>query len=306
MRKPNFFIVGSRKCGTTALYNYLRIHPDIFMAPKEAHFFGSDLLYKDLIWKNNINEYLKLFNPVKKQKMLGDASVNYILSTKAAKEIKEFNPQAKIIIMLRNPVDQMYSSYHQLLALGNETIGEFEKALDAEEKRKSGKVFVGNVNKKELLYRYAAHYYNQVKRYLDVFEKRNVLIIITEEFKQNIHGTYKNVLGFLGVDSSFKLDPNFINRDNIRNSSQRPKNVLIQRIMHVLTLQPKILTMAGKILPIKDKSIIYSFLRKINTKYVPYPPMSNSLRKKLTKEFIPEIKRLETLINRDLSIWYKN
>ena len=114
MNKPNLFIVGAPKCGTTFLYHYLKQHPEIYFPDfKEPHFFGSDLIRKNGAYDLSLNNYKSLFNSDKK--IIGEASTFYIFSKNAAKEIYDFNPDAKIIIMLRNLVDLAYSLHSQLL-----------------------------------------------------------------------------------------------------------------------------------------------------------------------------------------------
>jgi hypothetical protein len=119
MRKPDFFIVGAPKSGTTAMYFYLKQHPEIFMPErKELHFFGSDFFAPHFV--RDLKEYLKFFEGADNKKRIGEASVWYLYSKRAAFEIKEFNPDADIIIMLRNPVDMMYSLRETLRKKGIE------------------------------------------------------------------------------------------------------------------------------------------------------------------------------------------
>src|SRR5258706_10449866 len=110
INNPDFFIVGAPKCGTTAMNDYLGQHPDIYMAPKELHYFGADLKIKDKISES---AYLQYFKNAGNKKILGEASVWYLFSGTAAKEIKNFSPDAKILIMLRNPVEVVYSLHSQ-------------------------------------------------------------------------------------------------------------------------------------------------------------------------------------------------
>src|SRR5262245_29668254 len=129
MRKPDFFIVGAPKCGTTAIFEYLAPHPEVFLAPKEPHFFGSDIRS---IRQVNEAEYLKLFGSAENELRLGDASVFYFYSNVAPQEIREFSPDARIIISLRNPVDMVYSLHSQLVFSLEDEIEDFETALRAE------------------------------------------------------------------------------------------------------------------------------------------------------------------------------
>jgi len=139
MRTPDFFIVGAPKCGTTAMSDYLRQHPEIYMPQrKEPHFFGSDLDAPYPYFIRDKEQYFSLFAEAKDEKRVGEASVWYLYSKRAAFEIKEFCPTASIIIMLRNPVDMIYSLHSQRLFTGNEDIPDFEEALEAEEDRKRG------------------------------------------------------------------------------------------------------------------------------------------------------------------------
>src|SRR5687767_7533385 len=124
--RPNFFIVGAPKCGTTSLYNYL----------KEPHYFCTDFYKPSGLTED---QYLELFAPAKSEKRIGEGSTWYIYSEEARKGIKAFDPDARIIIMLRDPVAMMYSLHAQRLWLARENIQDFEEALDAESDRKEGR-----------------------------------------------------------------------------------------------------------------------------------------------------------------------
>jgi hypothetical protein len=109
MPYPNFFIVGAPKSGTTALHTYLGMHPEVFMGPKEAHFFAPDVRIEPL----DSDKYFEGFVGAEGKACIGEASVFYLYPEKAAAAIHEFNPNAKIIVMLRNPVDLLYSLHSQ-------------------------------------------------------------------------------------------------------------------------------------------------------------------------------------------------
>ena len=117
MTLPSFFIVGAPKAGTTSLYHYLEEHPEVYMSPiKETNFFSSKQmqeqeLYYDATPIQSKNQYLELFKDVSQEKQVGEASVSYLYYTGVAKKILEFNPKAKIVIMLRNPVERAFSHY---------------------------------------------------------------------------------------------------------------------------------------------------------------------------------------------------
>src|SRR5882672_7839349 len=128
IEKPNLFIVGAPRCGTTSMYDYLKQHPDVFMPEvKEPHFLGTDLTSSRFI--RDEGKYQALFATAKNEKRIGEASVWQLYSKIAAYEIKEYSPTARVIIMLRNPVDMMYSLYGQHIFSGDEEISDFEEAL---------------------------------------------------------------------------------------------------------------------------------------------------------------------------------
>ncbi len=136
MRKPNLFIVGAPKSGTTSLFHALAQHGAVFACKKkEPLFFGSDFS-KNRCYTEE--EYLDLFAAAKEETYLLEATTWYLFSERAAREIFEFNPESKIIIMLRNPVDLLYSLYYQRLFNGDEDLLTFEAALAAEPFRRMG------------------------------------------------------------------------------------------------------------------------------------------------------------------------
>src|SRR5947207_7904708 len=139
--KPDFFIVGAPRSGTTAMFHYLSTHPEIWMSDrKEMHFFGSDLNFGPQFFRRDLKAYLAEYEGRNGALRAGDASVWYLMSKKAAGEIKAFNPDASIIIMLRDPTELLQSMYYMFRYDGNEHLPTFEEALAAEEQRRAGKL----------------------------------------------------------------------------------------------------------------------------------------------------------------------
>ncbi len=162
LKKPDFFIVGAPKSGTTALNNYLSQHPDVFMAQKELHRFGSDLKMRIV---PSQEEYLQSFQSAGEGKLIGEASVWYLFSKTAATEIKRFSPAARIVIMLRNPVEVLPSLHSQNLYNGNEDTKDLKKALDLDVERKKGNFLPDSLDFFALpSYFDSALYFEQVKR----------------------------------------------------------------------------------------------------------------------------------------------
>lgn len=128
--RPNFFIVGIPKTGTTALWLYLSGHPDVYMPiVKEPHHFGSDV--RSGLTLQRRDTYLGLFAAAGDARAIGEASVWYLLSKDAAAEIAAFEPRARIIAMVREPVSQIRSLDNHQMALGIEDVTDLARAIVA-------------------------------------------------------------------------------------------------------------------------------------------------------------------------------
>ena len=152
--KPNFYVVGAPKCGTTSLYRYLSEHPQIFLPKKkELHFFsrpeldryskgtGDRQVLQSL--PRQLHEYESFYNGVSASEIaIGDISPSYFVHLGAAARIKSYNNEAKVIVCLRNPIDKAFSQYMHQVALGKEPLS-FYQAIEAEEDRKNGRISGG-------------------------------------------------------------------------------------------------------------------------------------------------------------------
>lgn len=163
--KPNFFIVGAAKAGTTSLWQYLRQHPDIFM-PADIG-WKEPSYYCDTYGVKDYDFYLALFKEAGSRKRIGKASTPYLSSLESAGRIHEACADAKIIIMLRNPVDRAFSLYKWMHRYGYENLTPFEAALDAEvQSRKDNETFIkehsrkgGSTYYRDFLYFHSGLYY---------------------------------------------------------------------------------------------------------------------------------------------------
>lgn len=263
---------------------------------KESHFFGTDFNSPKFIRDRKL--YLALFSEAKDERRIGESSVWYLYSKKAAAEIKEFSPSAGIIIMLRNPVDMLYSQHSQFLYNGNEDIACFEEAINAEEDRKRGFRIPPYVHFVEsLFYKETAKYTDQVRRYFDVFGRENVHVIIYDDFKSNVAGAYRECLRFLGVTEDFRPEFKAINPN---------KRVRSNALRNFLQNPPQIVKSFGRLfvsVPLHQKLV--KNLTSFNRKYESRPPMDAGLRSKLQAEFAPEVERLSGLLKRDVTQWCK-
>ncbi len=208
--KPDFFIVGAPKCATTAMCTYLAQHPEIFIPRiKEPDFFGSDL--PGVRAARTEAEYLNLFRDGG-GKLCGEGSVWNLFSRRAAKEIYDFNPEAKIIIMLREPVELLRSLHNELIFQGREDIEDFQEALLAETERRKGNRIPSRCTRFGLLYSDVVKFSEQIGRYFDIFEKENIHIVIYDDLVANIEVVYRDILEFLRVDPTFQPEFEIINR----------------------------------------------------------------------------------------------
>lgn len=296
MRNPDFFIVGAPKCGTTALYDYLKQHPEIFMPEaKEPHHFGKDLLRPSPSFRD-VDKYLALFSTARDEKRLGEASTHYLYSRTAAAEIKHFNSAASIIIMLRNPVDMMYSLHSQCLYNGDEDITDFRAALDAGEDRKQGRRIPERAYlTHSLVYKEMAKYCEQVERYLAAFGEEKVKVIIYDDFKRDTSRVYADACAFLDVDQRF--DPVI----SVLNSNKRARSESLQTFIE--RPPPTALKIVKALSPHSLRIAVAANLRGLNTDHKPRPPMPADLRRQLQEEFADEVTRLGSLLGRDLSRW---
>lgn len=200
MKKPNFFIVGAPKCGTTALSAYLSGHPNIFFCnPKEPHYFASDLDGHRPI--RSLDAYLELFRKAGPQHLaVGEGSVFYLYSKNALSNIHEFNPAAKIIVMLRDPVELIQSLHQQYLHGLYENEPNLERAWGLQEKRRGGNAIPRLCRQPELLlYGEMGKLGAQLERLYSIFPDCQIKIIRFEDFVKNTAEVYRDVLRFLSV-----------------------------------------------------------------------------------------------------------
>ncbi len=293
MRKPDSFIVGASKCGTTALYEYLSQHPDIFMSPeKEPAYFCPDLYPL----RRSEEEYLQLFLEATTQKRIGEASSSYLYSKQAAAEIKNFCPAARIIIMLRNPVDMLHSRHAQLYYHCVEDIEDFGQALAAEQDRKEGRRPARPEHSiQHLFYRETAKYTEQINRYLDLFPADRIKVIIFDDFKSETARVYRDVCLFLDVDPTFQ--PTF----RVVNENRKIRSRFLQELLEVPG--PTLRKIGRPLTPRSLRHKIMKDLRQLNSTPAPRKPLDSDFRRALQAEFRPEVMRLSQLLNRDLSHW---
>ncbi len=290
---PDFLIVGSAKSGTTSLWYYLDQHPDIFMNKgiKELGYFSK---YYGI---NDIDEYLKYFDDAKENQVIGEACHPYLSSEDPAAKIFKFNPNMKIIMILRNPVYRAYSLYNWMIQHAWEHLETFEEALDYEEVRAKDVNFIENNNFYYLNYLYfrSGLYYEQVKRYLDIFPRDNIKIYIYEDFKKDNKKVVKDIFRFLNVNEDIPL---VLDKQN---ESKRIRSVKLQFLL------------ANRFIGYSDKLFIPRRISQkaqhilVNFNEVSNPPklLSADTKQKLLNRYKDDIDKLSSLLNINLNDYWK-
>lgn len=298
MTYPNVFLVGAPKCGTTSLTRYLAPHPQVFICtPRETFHFCTDLDVHPGMRIADRRAYVKLFEPAGDAGAIIDASVWHLYSTQAAANIHESAPDAKIIIMLRNPVDMMWSLHGWFLYTAAEDILDFREAVAAQDDRRAGRRLPSDpVAPRALQYTDVVTYSPQVQRYLDRFNRDRVKIILFDDLIADTPGVYRSVLEFIGVDPSF--EPDF----KVHGAAKEIRNPGIKQL---LRRHRWLRVSLGRIMPMNMRGRIGRSLAKLR----PDTPqreqsMDLALRRQLIEQFHPEIDRLSALIGRDLSHWF--
>jgi hypothetical protein len=296
-RFPNFFVIGVAKAGTTSLYHYLGQHPEIFMSPvKEPRYFalaghsldfhgpGDERMREKTT--TTLDAYLKLFAGVRDELAVGEASVIYIHHPAAAESIARNVPEAKIIAVLRDPIDRAQSAFLYHLRDGYEPLAEFDDALAAEPERIAAGWYYG------WHYRDQGFYHRNLARYFERFDPSRIRVYLHEDLDGNPHGVLSDIFGFLGVDEGFRPDVS-----TRHNPSGRPRSHRAQRL---LTRRHPLKEAVKSVIPEQWGHRLIAAVQPAN---LMRPPVKAETRARLVEGYADDIRQLESLIGRDLSHW---
>lgn len=305
MKCPDFFIVGAPRCGTTSLASYLGAHPQVFMChPKEPYHFCADLPRQYWIAYADRERYIKLFD-MAGDRLAGEATTHYLYSETAAEEILGLNPDAKIIIMLRDPVEMVISAHTHGVLWGYENIADLELALNAEDDRSQGRrISRLCLYPTSLRYTFMASYNEHVRRYLDIFGRERVRVVLFDDLKTQPEKVYRETLDFLNLEVADL--PDF----KVHNAARRWRSPWVARIGFAL-LYPANRYWAKNPSFHRKVVLVIAYLlfrvqRRFNRTYCERPNMPLELKQKLRELFRKDVQELEGLIEMDLSSWMQS
>ena len=295
-RSPNFFIVGAPKCGTTAMHDYLSQHPDVFMpSAKEHNHFATDLIPQSDPYASR-EHYLALFRDASHEIRVGETSVFHLYSRVAAQGIHSFEPDARIVVMLRDPLQWIASYHSQMLYNGDENVSDLEAALDAESDRRRGRRVPERLRfVQRLFYSEVMGFSEQLERYFVEFGRGSVHVILHDEFVRDPAGVLRDLLVFLEVDPEF--EPQW----RVSNPNKEVRSRLVSEFLRrppAWVAEP-----VTRIFPEAWRRAARVRLRRLNATEKERTAMGVDLRRQLAVEFRPEVDRLQNLLGRSLSTW---
>jgi hypothetical protein len=296
---PNFFIVGAQKAGTTSLYFYLKDIPQVYMSPlKEPFYFAPHAVHNsasDII--RDKKEYLRLFEKANGHIAIGEASPIYLWDPDAPKLIHQTVPHARIIMILRDPIERAYSIYLEKVRYSGVKSSFYDELM---RDYKSQEKLYG----KSQLYVEFGMYYEQVKRYFDIFGREQVKVIVFEEFVQHPEQIVNEVLAFLGV----KYTVTEIREQH--NPYSVPRSPLSRLIFAFFRWLRARNVRFYKLLMLLPDSVLESlplpsgkssgFAAKILFKRIEKPKMEPEAFKFLQEIYYDDVLRLESLLGRSL------
>lgn len=297
-RLPDFMIIGAARSGTTAVYSFLRQHPGVFMSRvKEPNYFafepgalsfagpGAEFVNNSV---TSFEAYGELFADAPAGARVGEASPLYLYSEHAPRRISDRLPDARLIAILRNPVEQAHSHFLYARKEMIEPLADFGAALDAQEERRAARW--------QPLFQYSAfpRYNIQLRRYLECFRREQMLLFLYEDLERDPSGLMRQIFRFIGVDDRFVPD--------VRarpNAGGDPRSRLLQSVV----MRPNVASqLAGALLPPDTRRWLRDLISSRNTAKVELPRAAGE---RLRATMRDDIIDLQTLIQRDLSAWLR-
>jgi len=296
---PHFFVIGASRSGTTSLYHCLRRHPEIYLHPhrKEARFFGhwcSGLDFRGprdeqaaATIISDLASYEALFREARPGQCIGDVSPVYLYLPEAARQIYQQAPAAKLVAMLRHPVERAFSSYSNLRRKGIEPLDDFDRAMQAEPERIAARWHP------RWHYRSRGFYARQLERYLAWFPSEQIRIYLTDDLRHDRQAVLSDLFRFLGVDPSVKI---VVPCDY--HVQWHPRRWVLSRGPIAASAPTASHPAAGAVT--RGTRPLMRWLGRLAFKPPSLPPAS---RQRWLRDYREDIARLERMLMRDLSSW---
>jgi hypothetical protein len=310
-RVPDFFIVGHAKSGTTALYEMLQAHPQIYMPSiKETQFLSRALYYREqpptgpaTVRPQTLDAYLSLFAPAPPEQRAGEASTDYLRTLATAPRIAALQPGARIVAILREPVAFLVSLHLQLLQVGIETETDFARAIELEQERSEGR----NVPRRSgwppaLMYSQHVRYVDQLRSYHECFGHEQVLVLIYDDFRRENELAVRQVQRFLEVDDSLEVPAAEAN-PTVRVRSRRA-----EKMLHSVSVGRGPVSLAAKtaVKALTSERLRHGALgaaKRVVVDKQPEPP-DERFTQELRRRFKGEVVAASEYLGRDLvSLW---
>jgi hypothetical protein len=293
-RKPEIFVIGAPKCGTTALCRYLSEHPGVcFSNPKEPSYFCTDFPgYADV---GSDAEYLRTYFGHCKQphQLLGEGSATYLYSRTAVRNILAFNERARFIVMLRNPVDMVHALHSQFLYDGAEDVKDFEVAWSLQSRRRSGYgIPAGCIEPSFLQYGEVGRLGEQLHRLFADAGRDRCLLLMIEGLAKTPAKVYGRVLEFLALGDDDRKEFRRLNENK-----EHRLHALGMSLASIRDKPPRIL------LSIPGLRQLGRMLMRLNSVKTARPALRAEFRGQLVESFSDDIARLEIYLQRDLGHW---
>jgi len=286
---PNFFIIGAPKAGTSSLYEYVAQHPDVYMSPvKEPAYFKprADVAESDgdgAPAGTGLDEYLALFDGATSEHVIGEATASYLQSVPAAERLSDAAPGARLVAVLRNPVDRAYSGYSMRVQQGSEDLT-FVEAIDVELGRRPASPA------RRVGYLGPGWYGRHLSAYLARYPREQVRVYLYEDLRAP-HDLLHDVFTFLDVDPAFHptLEHHNVTRYPVKSTTVA---AAVRRVPGK--------ALARRFVPASTWASAKRALRRRNSVRPEFPP---DLRRELIELYRDDIALTEELVGRDLSAW---
>lgn len=300
--RPNFYIAGAPKCGTSAIHQYMADRNDVFMCdPKEPAFWSQDfpgLIRRRSVPLQTIDDYCRLFKTAKPaHKVIGEGSTLYFTSQVAIRRILEFEPASKFLVLLRSPADFVVSFHRQKTFDLLENERDFEKAWGLQEQRRQGKNIPKLCHEPRVLqYFDLGSFGSQLQRAQRLLEPEQLHVLLLEDFQSDPIQAFEGILSFLGLPSEGRKQ--FPRINDARAFRFRILQLLYSQDAPVIGKFVRLVRRVGA-RSTKARSLWQTIRAKPSSKR----PVSEEMKRHLQNVFEPEVQLLEDLLGKDLSHW---